>query len=162
MQQAAERPSLITKAGAFTLPDFAQPQRVHDYDHIFGISHLCSALAQDVVSGTNEELLVSVSDNEVKPYVPVLNDLCRLHWLVLTRKTINVLEFGSGYSTVVIADALRMLSELFLPFAQKNFRCEQAFHLYSVDESEHFIDVTKKDWHSMGCIMPRYPTVPFP
>jgi hypothetical protein len=39
-------------------------------------------------------------------YPPDYNDLARLHAIVTKRKLINVLELGSGKSTVVLADAL--------------------------------------------------------
>jgi len=42
-------------------------------------------------------------ENKV-PYSVQLNDLARLHYLLRKRRAITVLEFGLGYSTIILAD----------------------------------------------------------
>ena len=48
----------------------------------------------------------SVDPNNTTSYLPELDDQARLHYLVTSRKAITILEFGVGYSTLVLADAL--------------------------------------------------------
>ena len=74
------------------------------------------------------------------PMPPQADDLTRLHQLIRRRKFFTVLEFGVGYSTVIIADAL-----------QKNERDWQTlnpppevrnrfmFQLFSVDASKEWL-----------------------
>ena len=49
------------------------------------------------------------------PYAPELDDLARLHHIATTRKAITILEFGTGYSTLVLADALAYTEEKYKP-----------------------------------------------
>ena len=48
----------------------------------------------------------TVDPTNKTPYPPDIPDLVRIHKLVRSRKCFTVLEFGLGYSTLVIADAL--------------------------------------------------------
>ena len=69
-------------------------------------------------------------------------DLCRLHWLALSRKTFNILEIGSGFSTVIFSDVCNILSNYFnkgLPY-----RVEKKFHIFSLEENKKFLKITKK------------------
>ena len=45
--------------------------------------------------------------NEIE-VIPVYTDLANMHRLVRTRKPQTILEFGSGFSTIVLAHALQM------------------------------------------------------
>jgi len=55
----------------------------------------------------------AVDENNFVPFEPVPEDLYRLHTLIRRRKVFNVLEFGLGYSTIVMADALMKNSKEF-------------------------------------------------
>jgi hypothetical protein len=79
---------------------------------------------------------------EKRPLPPELEDLTRLHWLVLARKAINTLEFGSGFSTIFIADAKSILNKYFGDISE--MRSDKLFHLYTVGENKNFINITKK------------------
>jgi len=46
-------------------------------------------------------------NNENEPIPPDLDDLVRLHKIIRKRKCRTILEFGVGYSTVIMADALK-------------------------------------------------------
>ena len=76
------------------------------------------------------------------PYGVEIQDLCRLHWLCLNRKSTQVLEFGSGYSTLVIAHAMSILRKDHLEWALSNTRLDEPFKIYSVDESPEFANIT--------------------
>lgn len=120
----------------YSLASFHDSNKVNDYVEEFGLRKLCSQLEADRISSKNNDLQRSVVPFEEKPYEPEYDDLCRLHYLTLSRKCINVLEFGSGFSTVVIADALRLLYDHFAEWTFKNIRCERPFHIFSIEEEQ--------------------------
>lgn len=71
---------------------------------------------------------------------PQIEDLARLHRLVRDRMATTVLEFGIGFSTLVLADALAKNEADYraLPNPPR-LRNSKAFQLFSVDASEHWI-----------------------
>jgi hypothetical protein len=48
----------------------------------------------------------TIESHNMTPFFPDAEDLCRLHRIIRERKVFNVMEFGIGYSTLVMADAL--------------------------------------------------------
>ena len=50
---------------------------------------------------------------EKNTYKPELQDLYRLHRLIILNKRISVLEYGTGWSTLVISHALRLNEKKF-------------------------------------------------
>ena len=78
-------------------------------------------------------------------FAPQMDDLVRLHRLVRERMSTTVLEFGVGFSTVVLADALAKNENDYrsLP-TPPPLRNRNAFKLFSVDASEHWIGETQK------------------
>jgi len=60
----------------------------------------------------------------------------------LARRVFNTLEIGSGFSTVFIADAKYILKKYFGKV--DDIRCKKQFHIYSVGEDRHFLNLTKK------------------
>ncbi len=71
---------------------------------------------------------------------PDVDDLVRLHQLIRDRRAFTVLEFGTGYSTLVIADALAKNAD---DFASSDAEVEllpaDAFRVFSVDASEAWL-----------------------
>ena len=78
---------------------------------------------------------------------PVLTDLARLHDLIRTRKSSTVLEFGVGFSTLVMADALRKNKEERIDetgitrFDDTNNK----YQVFSVDSSYYWISNLKNN-----------------
>lgn len=60
------------------------------------------------IAKKNYNLLDTVNINFNSPFHPEWYDLVKLHKNILENKIINVLEFGVGYSTLIMADALRI------------------------------------------------------
>lgn len=82
------------------------------------------------------------SDGAVPPEV---EDLARIHRLIRKRKSFTVLEFGVGFSTAVIADALQKNQAEWNALADKPaVRNRFLFQSFSVDTSEHWISKTKE------------------
>ena len=71
---------------------------------------------------------------------PDVGDLVRLHQMIRKRRAFTVLEFGIGYSTLIIADALAKNAE---DFASSDVDAEllpaDAFRVFSIDASEAWL-----------------------
>jgi hypothetical protein len=76
------------------------------------------------------------------PYGVDISDLARIHWICLNRKTTQVLEFGSGYSTLVLAHAMSQLRSEHLSWVESNTRLKNPFKVYSIEESAEFSEIT--------------------
>ncbi len=71
---------------------------------------------------------------------PIREDLQRLYDLVVARNCFTVLEFGCGYSTYVIAEALLENKERFEALEDKpTVRNSNMFKLFSVDTSKAWL-----------------------
>ena len=94
---------------------------------------------------SNGELIESVvlPNQTSHPISPNLLDLARLHLLISVRRCINVLEFGSGFSSLVIADALRANSLKNGERLPGQLRREDPWQLDSIDESKDWLRITK-------------------
>ncbi|MBT6045889.1 MAG: hypothetical protein HOG49_03610 [Candidatus Scalindua sp.] len=81
---------------------------------------------------------------------PEANDLVRLHKLIREKKPFTVMEFGVGFSTLIIADALYKNKEDWeLRDVKDQIRNRYMFRLFSVDVSRKWIEATK-------CKIPTY------
>ena len=85
----------------------------------------------------------SLKNNNRMP--PDIIDLARLHKTVRDFKIFTVLEFGIGYSTIVLYDALKKNKYDFSLFKFKIFK-ENKFELHSIDSSKKWINNFKKDF----------------
>ena len=126
----------------FNLKSFNNQQKVREYKNFFELSHLLKKVGEDKHSFKHPKFLRTVK-NEKKPHSYELDDLCRLHWIVLSRRVMTTLEFGSGFSTIFMADACFILSNYFERFTHE-IRVEKKFHIFSLDESSKFLKITKK------------------
>ena len=126
----------------YNLTSFTNKKKIQLYMDFFELNYLLKKIPQDKLKNKNPKYLIQVKSNEKKPLQYELPDLCRLHWLVLARKVFNTLEIGSGFSTVFIADAKYILKNYYGKV--KNIRCDKQFHIYSVGEDRHFLNITKK------------------
>lgn len=86
----------------------------------------------------------SVDPSNTIPYVPELDDLTRLHFLANTRKAITILEFGTGYSTIVLADALYKNKQKYQQHVSDNLRCSNPFELHCVDADKDFLKISEE------------------
>lgn len=81
------------------------------------------------------------------PFPPEADDLVRLHKLIRKRKCFTVLEFGGGWSTIVMADALSKNKKDWESLPQKpEIRNRFMFQLFSVDTSLDWIKRTKEQF----------------
>lgn len=106
-----------------------EPDAATDYFRSEGLADLVAA-SQAADTGN-----VSVA------MAPDIDDLVRLHQLVRERRAFTVLEFGVGYSTLVIADALAKNADEFADSdAEVELQPADAFRVFSVDASEAWLE----------------------
>lgn len=91
-----------------------------------------------------EGIFDAVSGKLTTPFPPQLADLVRLHKIIRQRKSFTILEFGTGYSTVIMADALQKNQEEWDKLPRKpEIRNHFMFQLFSVDASQSWIEHVK-------------------
>ncbi len=96
-------------------------------------------------SGYREGVFDAVSGKLDIPFPPQTDDLVRLHKLVRSRKCFTALEFGVGYSSIVLADALYKNQVEWEELTSKPpVRNRFMFQLFSVDTSRDWIESTRK------------------
>lgn len=84
--------------------------------------------------------LDNIDPENMVPFVPDLADLCFLYRQIRTRKALTILEFGVGYSTVIMAAAMKKNKEEYgREFELADIRCLHPFFIYSVDADSHWI-----------------------
>ncbi len=85
----------------------------------------------------------SINEMKVKvPYEPELDDLFLLHNYIIKYKRMTVLEFGTGWSTLVMANALRF-NFIKYSYRIKNLRLNNAGQLHCIDNEKKWIKKTK-------------------
>ena len=94
----------------------------------------------------------SVSGKLTIPFPPQAADLVRLHKLIRQRKSFTVLEFGLGYSTLIMADALAKNEADFNKLSPRpEIRNRHLFKLFAVDASQAWIEHTKQSFPEVFC-----------
>tara|TARA_X000000950_G_scaffold285493_1_gene391608 strand:+ start:2629 stop:3450 length:822 start_codon:yes stop_codon:yes gene_type:complete len=92
----------------------------------------------------NRSAYYSVDPNFHEPYSAELDDLIRLHHLVISRKVTTILEFGVGKSSIIFDHALKINKKLHSYFVKKHLRRTNPFQCFSVDNNKKWISVCKK------------------
>ena len=78
-----------------------------------------------------------------KTYIPELKDLYNLYQYILLNKRTTVLEFGSGWSTLIFSLALKELKDKFFKNI-KSLRRNNPFELFVLENEKKFLNITKK------------------
>lgn len=74
-----------------------------------------------------------------------LRDLARLYWLVVSRRVFTILEFGVGWSTLVLAAAMKKNQGLWDELVDPpKIRNQMPFSVHSVDASREWIENAKR------------------
>lgn len=97
------------------------------------------AVVGDALEGPTADPLTSVDRANTTPFPPQWRDLLRLHRLVRWRRVTTVMEFGVGFSTAVMADALARNEAEDGEFVRTNLRRGNAFEIHSVDDTPDWI-----------------------
>ena len=78
-----------------------------------------------------------------KPYKPEIRDLYNLYSYIILNKRITVLEFGSGWSSLVIALALDELKKKYSKEVA-SLRRNNPFELFILENEKKFLNITRK------------------
>ena len=76
-------------------------------------------------------------------YKPQLKDLYRLYQFVILNKRTTILEFGSGWSTLIFSIALNELKKKYSQQIKK-LRRNNPFELFILENEKKFLNITKK------------------
>ncbi len=85
----------------------------------------------------------SVNEMIVKePYIPELNDLYRLYQFILINKRTTILEFGSGWSSLIFSLALKELKDKYFKEIKK-LRRNNPFELFILENEKKYLNISK-------------------
>ena len=77
-----------------------------------------------------------------EPYIPYLDDLYYLYQYILINKRTTILEFGSGWSTLIFSLALNELSNKYFNEV-KQLRRNNPFELFVLENEKKYLNITK-------------------
>ena len=78
-----------------------------------------------------------------KPFPPDLKKLYRLYEFVKLNKRLTILEFGSGWSSLIFNISLNYLEKKFKNKIS-NLRKENSFELFIIENNKKYLNITKK------------------
>lgn len=105
----------------------------------FGLTNLFSESGRTV----EKSIFESVDPTNNTPFEPEWLDLTRLFSLIRLRRVTSVLEFGCGFSTVVMAHALALNERDHGTSVRENLRRTDPFQLHVVDDMQQYLDLTR-------------------
>jgi hypothetical protein len=91
-----------------------------------------------------ENLYTAVNPENMSPFPPDWNDLVRLHKLIRSRKIMTIVEFGTGYSTLVMADAIEKNAKDYSLFVKDNIRRKHAFELHVIEADGPWLEIASE------------------
>ncbi len=99
-----------------------------------------------LIEMVKESISPELKVNEMRvnnPYKPDLRDLYRLYFFIIYNKRTTVMEFGSGWSSLVMALALSELKKKYSKDISK-LRRNNPFELFILENESKFLSITKK------------------
>ncbi|MBT7753088.1 MAG: hypothetical protein HN733_01365 [Gammaproteobacteria bacterium] len=124
------------------IPKDINQDELESYFHSQGLGFLVKTANEGYVPSINE---VAIDE----PYRPELLDLYRLHSFIILNKRLTVLEFGSGWSSLVMADALKKNRHKYIDNIE-NLRKANLFELHAVDNEEHYLNISEERLNKEG------------
>ena len=113
--------------------------------NIFIKKNLYELLKININKKIKDEKVFDPVLNLTEKYNPEIIDLARIYDLIDKNKPFTVLEFGVGYSTIIIAKALYDNKKEFNKNNTDKIRNSKMFKVFSVDASKKWIEETKKN-----------------
>lgn len=90
----------------------------------------------------NKYNLMKYLKNDEKTIKPDLKDLYRIHQLIILNKRMTALEFGCGWSTIIIKHALSLNQKKYGKNISK-LRKKNTFELFTIDNQKKFLKLTE-------------------
>jgi len=98
----------------------------------------------DEILSSNHDSLKKVNEMiQIKPYGPDIKDLYQLYSYVIKNKRTTILEFGSGWSSLVFALALSELKKKYFKKTE-SLRRNNLFELFILENEKKYLNITKK------------------
>ena len=80
-----------------------------------------------------------------KTLAPDLNDLYRLYQFIFLNKRTTILEFGTGWSTLIMGIAINdVKNKYYTEFKKLNLRRHNPFEVFTLDTSKKYLNISKK------------------
>lgn len=119
----------------FIIPRILNKKKIINFFKQKNLNELIK-LSKEPKKGVNEMV-------RVNPYAPDLLDLYNLYQLVIMNKRTTILEFGSGWSSLIFMMALDELKKKFFNDIKK-LRRNNPFELFILENEKKFYNLTKK------------------
>ena len=84
------------------------------------------------------------SYKKINLYPPNLKDLYFIYKIIILNKRLKVLEFGTGFSSLIISIALKANFFKYKNIDFKKFGVSNPFSYHVVDDQKRFINISKK------------------
>ncbi len=110
-------------------------------ENFFNIRGLKSLVNLSKKGKKNRDRNFNVTET-IQPLIPELDDLYNLYQYVLINKRTTILEFGSGWSTLIFSLALKELADKFSNEV-KQLRRNNPFELFVVENEKRFLNITR-------------------
>ena len=121
--------------------DYKKHYLDYDFQDLLEIKTINEDISKKVI---HDPIFRVKRDNNV-PLAPELDDLCRLHYIALSRKATTIMEFGVGKSTIILADSLRINKEKYFEYTSKALRRKNLYEIHSIDNYEKWIEGMQKN-----------------
>lgn len=89
------------------------------------------------------ECLIKKNKKNSNPYPPELRDLYKLYQFVLLNKRTTILEFGSGWSSLVFVVAMNELKKKYHREV-KNLRRNNLFEIFILENEKKYLNISKR------------------
>ncbi len=119
--------------------DYKQHFLTYNFQNLLNVNITNEDISQKVIY----DPIFRVKRNNKEPLNAELDDLCRLHYIALSRKVTTIMEFGVGKSTVIFSDALNINKEKYFEYTSKALRRKNLYEIHSIDNFEGWIDECK-------------------
>ncbi len=97
----------------------------------------------NVLNKHKTNLFAAVDPKNITPFPVDWGDLIQLHKLIRSRKVLTILEFGTGFSSLIMADALYKNKIQYSDFVREKIRRQHAFELHVVEASCDWVEIAK-------------------
>lgn len=100
-------------------------------------------VVKEYLSGKKNLNHGNIIKKKFQPYPPILEDLYKLFYVITRYKRVTCLEFGTGWSTLVMSHAMNLNKQKYLSKV-KGLRFSNPFEIYSVDNIKRYLNISKK------------------
>lgn len=95
-----------------------------------------------IIEESNKKLIKATQKVANIPYPPELKDLYRLYKYIILNKRTTILEFGSGWSSLIFLLAINELKKKYYKKI-KNLRRNNPFEIFILENEKKYLNITK-------------------